>query len=565
MTKRKIMSRALWRALALLLALLLALSAVACGSADKENGDKGTPGPDMGGIVVASSENYEVTLDMMTYALYAEYHELVNTYQQLSQQVGFSLVIPCGKGGEHLDTSKPLDEQYYSIETLEGEVVSVTWLEHFLSRAQQTVGEVLSICEWARVHGIELSAKDLAQIDEIFAGMRSHAEMYGVDLATYISAMYGEGVEQSDMRAMMELMLLATVAGDGKRQELLDGVTDADVESHYEQNRDTYDRYVDYIAYTFEVTYAPSTNEDEAVREQENAQKRAQYEAKQALYAAYVEELAACTTEQAFVTRLRAIWQECGIDEQIANVTFENVRLSDNNDKALFKEKDGKYQTGTAGYQSKAVEAGTYKTVTSSYRVGFITVGSHRNLSPVRSVGHILFMTNTYQNVSDVSKLSDDARVLAQRVLDRGANISAEEMAKELLTLMREEGKLTQKTVDGKTFWAISDADFEQYGSRYTEDGNVFYPDVLPGQMVSEFNDWLFDGGRVEGEISYPGGVGTTFGYHVMLYCGNESVAFVKEIREVLGGQRYEAWLAASKTEFPATVTESGEYIAFLK
>jgi hypothetical protein len=159
--------------------------------------------------------------------------------------------------------------------------------------------------------------------------------------------------------------------------------------------------------------------------------------------------------------------------------------------------------------------------------------------------------------VTDVSKITNlNAQTLATRILQRGAKISAEEMAKELVTLMKEEGKLTEKTGEnGVKYYVISEADFEKYGNAYTEDGSVFYDDVTMGQMVEESEDWLFADGRVVGEMS-DGGVGTDYGYHVMFYKGDEKPAWSHSIRAELGEADYNEWLEALKEEHKPTFSE---------
>ena len=59
---------------------------------------------------------------------------------------------------------------------------------------------------------------------------------------------------------------------------------------------------------------------------------------------------------------------------------------------------------------------------------------------------------------------------------------------------------------------------FETLGEKYTEDSNVFYYNVKEGQMVTEFNDWLFDSSRQVGDVEI---VKTeSYGYHIMYFDG---------------------------------------------
>ena len=84
-----------------------------------------------------------------------------------------------------------------------------------------------------------------------------------------------------------------------------------------------------------------------------------------------------------------------------------------------------------------------------------------------------------------------------------------------------------------------------------TEDSNVFYDDVPVGQMVEEFENWLFDTARVEGEISYPEPIKTPYGYHIMLYRGNEVEAWKSEIKNTIAGESQTAYLEGLQETYP--------------
>ncbi|MBR6727905.1 MAG: hypothetical protein IKM08_06900 [Clostridia bacterium] len=109
---------------------------------------------------------------------------------------------------------------------------------------------------------------------------------------------------------------------------------------------------------------------------------------------------------------------------------------------------------------------------------------------------------------------------------------------------MKSEGNVSQKNKeDGTAYNWIDKGIFETYGDIYTGDSNVFYYGVEPGEMVTEFNDWLFDNSRVEGELSY---VKTEYGYHVMYYAGDECEAWYHEIRNTLAAEDLEADIDAA-------------------
>lgn len=62
---------------------------------------------------------------------------------------------------------------------------------------------------------------------------------------------------------------------------------------------------------------------------------------------------------------------------------------------------------------------------------------------------------------------------------------------------------------------------FSELAKTYSKDGNAsvggIYESLAPGKTVTEFNDWCFDENRKTGDT---GIVRTTFGYHIMYFCG---------------------------------------------
>ena len=558
--------------------------------------------------VIAESDNYKVTIPMMSYMVYTEYQNLVSTYDNFSSQLGTQLSIPGGDNGSALDTSLALRSQVYSVSAdAEGNEVVVTWFDHFVELAKADVEEILACCEIANYYEIELEDEDYVEIDTTIAALEAYASTAGYTTSGYIQAMYGKGVMEKDVRAMMELNVLASKYNKIRSQELLDAVGDDRVSDHYLANKATYDVYIDYATYSFSAAFTPSTKTGDEAKA-ENEKLAAEYAAKQEKYAAYIEQLKECTTKEAFNSKLDVILQELFFEEEVASkkkslnkdtltaeeeqecrnkaqerrlealdaafVTNGAVADISNSDVSTWikdttdPRKEGDVKTVKDPYDvygDKITENYTpsttksYAKATSTYSVYLTLSALHRDESVVRSVGHVLFKTDTFKNLTDTSKLNGATKLLAERVLKRGAKLSATEMANELITLMKEEGKLVEKTVDGKNVFVISESDFNAYALLYTEDSNVFYDDVTVGQMVESFEDWLFDADRVEGEVSIPG-VESTYGIHVMTYCGDEKPAWSYSIRNELAEDDHEAWLNEAKALFGTTFTDKDSY-----
>ena len=562
-------------------------------------------------VIVAETENYKVNANMMSYLVHTEYWNMVNTYANLSQQIypngDNSLPVPAGKGGTNLVQGTPLRDQIYSNQDENGNPAeTVTWFDHFLGLARADLEEILASCEYAHANDIELGEKELDEIDASIDQLKAYALMYGFeDVNGYFTYMYGKGVRERDVRKMMQLSSLAAKVSADQKDVLFDSVIADRINGEYTANQKDYDVYADWISYTFTATFTPSTKSgDEAAAE--NAEREAEYTALQNAYAAAVEKLggedATFADAEAFSVALLAELKTIFYNEEIKAaeakladgetltdaqkqtcretadkraVEAQSEAITTNGKTADISDSSAKTWVTATG--DKAVKAGDvkkfesvekckseatdttpaeYKKATSTYTVYFMKSALHRNADKVHSVGHILFKSDTFDKVTDVSALAEPYRTLAKRIEKRGETVSAKAMAKELVAYMVEEGDVTTKTkADGTTYYEISKDAFEKYGLEYTEDSSVIYDYVAKGDMVEEFESWLFDDARVAGEMSAEG-IETEYGFHVMFFVGETLDAWEHEIREKISEGDHEDWLEITKATYPVTFTD---------
>ncbi len=538
------------------------------------------------GKVIYESEHFEITVSMMSYMVYTEYQEWVNTYQS----TGYMQFIK-GQGGSGLNTSAPLRDQIYSSTTDEttGAVTTVTWFDYFAGRATASIQQVLVLCEQARQYGITLDESDYKTIDSALESMELYAAYSGYTTSGYLSAMYGKGVGEKDVRAMMELTQLATKFTQIKMEEFENGATDLRMEEYYQNNKNLFDIYVDHISYTFNATFKPVSDETEDAATK-NAEAYEKFVADKQRYENYITELAECTDAESFsnllmlylkedlklkdpeksddAAALEALQKQSDAHHINYKKTDDDLALEDwlfdtedpvaagdthtikdekeNGRKEIEPEEDG----GEVTYE--------YEDATATYTVCYVLKPVHKDDALLQDVGHILFKSDTFASLTDTSKLTGKVKELAQRLVDRGEKISAENMAKELIAVMKADGKLITKTDEatGEEYYYIEKADFEAYGNDYTEDSNVFYEDVARGDMVTEFDAWLYDDGRVVGEVS-PVGVKTTYGYHVMYYGGEGDLENWKSLaREKISTADYEEWYKIAAASVTITPTQ---------
>ena len=483
---------------------------------------------DLTTLAVLQSEHYTFTVPMMSYLIYNTYYGWVNTYSQ----AGYLPYI-FGEGGQALNTKKPLREQFYSITQAQ----TVTWFDYFAALATNTATELTVLCEAALANGMALGAQQQETINSNMQMLPTYASSAGyASVNAFLAAEYGETVTEDTVRAVMELSQLANLAAGAKTAELENAVTPAYLEAYYAENASELDKYADLIVYTFPA--------------QDSARASA---------------LAATTSAEAFCTLLLQYCTEAGMSEAEAMAAVQNAVYYD------FDVTVG--NTDLEDWLRDEREAGDTHVFTdlnsegsdtpTSYTVCYLIAPPHRDERRVQHVGHILFMDSTYRGLTTADTLTGATKALAERLLANGVALTAENMAKELVVLMREEGALTAaENAAGNTIYTIEKSVFQAYGTAYTEDGNVFYNDVKRGDMVAEFDAWLYHPQRTVGEIS-PVAVKTTYGYHVMYYGGEgDAVNWELVATEAALAADYEAWFAARVEATP--LNTSPEQLSYI-
>lgn len=115
--------------------------------------------------------------------------------------------------------------------------------------------------------------------------------------------------------------------------------------------------------------------------------------------------------------------------------------------------------------------------------------------------------------------------------------------------------------------WKAGAATEESFGTlagQITEDGGSkatggLYENVVDGDMVTEFNDWIMDESRVPGDT---GLVKTQFGYHVMYFCDSEEIPTQEQkwyttVQAELLSARFDEFYMGGEEKYPMTTDYS--------
>ena len=177
------------------------------------------------------------------------------------------------------------------------------------------------------------------------------------------------------------------------------------------------------------------------------------------------------------------------LNDEIAAETDVEAKATLESNKKTLETSLETYKKNLETAKEKFANSGT--TSEYSYSVYFVTKSAHRDETILRNVGHILFKVDSTKDTDPAVsyKTSAEAKAAAQVLLGQMVQYSHNRI--------------------------ISAELFEEFASS-THDSSVFYYDISKGEMVEEFENWLFSATTV-GEL---GLVETAYGWHIMYYGG---------------------------------------------
>ncbi len=393
-----------------------------------------------------------------------------------------------------INTSVSLKEQ----QSLLG---SGTWFDYFMSLTKQNVSQTLALCEAAKAAGVELSEEELDEIDLYFEDMKLVAQLYGYSsFEQFLALNYGNGIKEKDLRKATEISELATKYSNQFAEAL--SYTTEECEEYYNENVDSF-LSVDFLTYTVEVADFEETNELGEVTNAEAAKAAAEEEARKFAGATTVSEFRALV--KAYLIDKLGETEESA-EEMVEELLVEGVVKSNGNyDEAILD---------WAFAEDTAVGATTVSTAEETeFAAYFIVSAASRDETPLRNIRHILFSYDSYATEDEAKAAAEEAYAEWE-----AAGFSAEK------------------------FEELNDAKNDDTGS---VDNGGLYEDVAPGEMVTEFDEWLFDSERAVGDHGLV--ESADYGWHIMNYVGeSEMHVWQKDAETALSNEAYNAMIEAN-------------------
>ena len=183
----------------------------------------GVPALRIGGQTYTAADfNYEYFT-----GYYQTYSSIANTYGEYASYL--------------LDTSQPLEKQYYS--------ETQTWADYFEENALNQLQQMTILNDMAKAEGWSLSAEQAAQIESNIDSLKTDALSQGYsDYHAYLKALYGKGITDSRLRELLRKSFSATYYSQDLVERWKNSTTDQEKLEYYAGVSSTYN-LITYMSY----------------------------------------------------------------------------------------------------------------------------------------------------------------------------------------------------------------------------------------------------------------------------------------------------------------------------
>ncbi len=414
-----------------------------------------------------------------------------------------------------LDLSQPLDQQTY--------MDDMTWKDYFDQQAVEQLKQVYALTEEAEAAGFEYDAA--ADVDAAVESLETSAGDADMSVSEYVKASYGSLATLDNVKSFVEKSSIATAYYNSVEDAT--EVTSDEVNAYYDENKDNYDS-VDYLICKIEAdmpeeeTEAAETDavetelaESETLSEEEQAAMEAEEEA---VKSAAMEEAKAKADEM-----LTQVTDESSFSPLYADYATDNtVEFEKTNVK-----KSAVSPTAVAEWLFDNARQAGDKTVIedSTNNAYYVVYFKERYLDHAKTVDvrHILIRAD--------AETTDDMTDEEKTTAEENAKSEAKKKAEDVY----EEWKNGDATED--SFAALANTYSEDTGSN-TNGG--LYEAVTQGQMVTSFNDWIFDVARKPGDTDI---VESEYGYHIMYFVGDNAEQWYVNIENTLRSNNMQEYI----------------------
>lgn len=391
------------------------------------------------------------------------------------------------------DLSLTPEEQTQTTKDADGN--EITWTEKLHEDTLEIIQLHKAYYNEALKMGLKLTKADEAFIDKQIEDLRDEAKSAGSNssssdsknkvtysLNAYLRKVYGGSINERFLRKQLKIQVLAQKYLTERANEIAKGYDQKDIDAEYKKDTTAYD-FVTFRAYTFKTTEL--TKED---NETDDALKARQAKANAEVKKNANDFYNAVTNDATFAAKAK----ELNKDTADYNVDEET-----------------KYSMLKSTAQSTFSEDAAKWLFDSSTKVG-----SKKLFSDEENGKYIVVLA--------LSKPHQEQTVTARHILfqtkdqSSGNALSEEEIAKKKTQAEDVLKKFNEGDKTEDSFAALANEYNEDTGS--SSNGGL-YEHIYPGQMVTEFNDWVFDANRKAGDVEL---VETDYGYHIIYFVAKD-------------------------------------------
>ena len=489
--------------------------------------------------VVVSSESYDVTGTMLAYFEGAAYTNLFSQYYSLYYTYYYS--------GDAA-----------SAYTMAQQTMSQYTLGDFFDSALATVKELLVLADAAKEANLTLDNEDLASIEETIKSIDGN----------YV-ANFGSGVKEKDVRAALELQALAGKYYTLYIEDAYDAITDEDVAKYIEDNKaNFYSAHALKLAITLNATdYA----DDETA-----------FEAAKALADTYVAKLEAATNVDEFRTAVVEYIVARDFDATVAAkvstdlmpeadaLAAHQAQITENLVDVLVNGKEEGEVLYEDGTLEKAL-ATVADTLESTCATALASLEVSQNYVADSTDEAVLWLINAETAVgatksvdaSDGTKYSRTVYMMTEALhVESEETVNAGHILISADKSTATEAEIAAAKEKAEQIHATylagekTKESFEKLAKENSSDGTTFYDNIAEGDLITEFNDWIFSEERTEiGETTV---VQTSYGYHVLYWDGEGDTTSVASAKDGIVSERYETYI----TEGQKALKVNEKYVA---
>lgn len=536
----------------------------------------------------ASSNSFNLNGAQMTYIFKTLYNNFAEQYSSYLSYI--------------LDSSKSLKDQDSIYTDEDGN--KITWFEYFALQTEAEAEQMLTLCELAKKRGMDkLTEDEVKEINEAIRILEETAtNSYGMSLTTFIKMAYGAGVTVKDITKVMEYQTIAGNFYEVIKEELEEKIGEDRVNAYFDENKLDF-LNVDYLTFSFSATKGKTSATNTA---EQNTKIEEDYKADKETVNKFLDKFKEVKTTDEFKNILIEYFFEVLVDDEFtaefddafdslddslvpdgdAQIKFREETLAKLKEELLKleitykteeeeesteeekKEEDKKDQTEEEKNAEKIEKAKTeiyenlLDTFTTKFNSVFVEKGTYTEED---EVSEWLFADDTKENAVKTSTKDSEKDAATESYTASVTMLVKKPYKNEELTknvghilftkdkhgddYKEDAKKLLEQFKNGE----MTKDEFEKLGLENTADSNVFYDDVAKGDMVKDFENWLFDEKRKEGDVEI---VTTTYGDHIMYFVGDSNAVWYNNVFNTIFGEDYEEWYEDAKAEAGASVNK---------